>query len=221
MGRVLADHDFHPDEPTVRIFRTPPAGVLRLDDSVAITEADFGGTVLRHYAFAGHWVKVNVTTDRGGRLTETGDCTCRFAFNCDIATPMEREGDSTFAVDLFTDVLVRQDATSCVVTGQDEFGEMLGARCHLGGGRPQCRARAAGSGGPDRGGAAAAVARRAGPVRVVPASPGTADAARPGPCPSAARDPADLDVAAAGQAGQVGRDPGFVLEHYISSERHI
>jgi hypothetical protein len=35
VSRVLADHDFHPDEPTVRIFRTPPAGVLRLDDSVA------------------------------------------------------------------------------------------------------------------------------------------------------------------------------------------
>ena len=82
--------------------------------------------MLRHYAFAGHWFKVNVTTDRGGRLTETGDRTYRFAFNCDIATPMEREGDSTFAVDLFTDVLVRQDATSYVVTGRDEFGEMLG-----------------------------------------------------------------------------------------------
>jgi hypothetical protein len=126
MGRVLADHDFHPDEPTVRIFGTPPAGVLRLDDSAAISQADHGGTVLRHYAFAGHWFKVNVTTDRGGRLTETGDRTYRFAFNCDIATPMEREGDSTFAVDLFTDVLVRQDATSYVVTGRDEFGEMLG-----------------------------------------------------------------------------------------------
>lgn len=126
MGRVLADHDFHPDEPTVRIFRTPPAGVLRLDDGVAISEADYHGTVLRHYAFAGHWFKVNVTTDRGGRLTETGDDACRFAVNCDIATPMEREGHSTFAVDLFTDVLVRQDTTSYVVTGRDEFGEMLG-----------------------------------------------------------------------------------------------
>jgi hypothetical protein len=99
--------------------------VLRLDDSVAITEADHGGIVLRHYAFAGHWFKVNVTTDRGGRLTETGDRTCRFAFNCGIATPMERAGDSTFAVDLFTDVLVRQDGTSYVVTGRDEFGETL------------------------------------------------------------------------------------------------
>jgi hypothetical protein len=123
---VLADHDFHPDEPTVRIFRTPPAGVLRLDDSVAISQADHDGIVLRHYAFAGHWFKVNITTDRGGRLTETGDPACRFAVNCDIATPMERDGDSTFAVDLFTDVLVRQDGTSYVVTGRDEFGEMLG-----------------------------------------------------------------------------------------------
>jgi hypothetical protein len=110
----------------VRIFRTPPAGVLRLDDSVAISEADYGGTVLRHYTFAGHWFKVNVTTDRGGRLTETGDRTRKFAFDCDIATPMEWEGDSTFAADLFTDVLVRQDGTSHVVADRDEFREMLG-----------------------------------------------------------------------------------------------
>jgi hypothetical protein len=38
----------------------------------------------------------------------------------------EREGDGTFGVDLFTDVLVRQGAISCVITDQDEFGEMLG-----------------------------------------------------------------------------------------------
>jgi hypothetical protein len=34
--------------------------------------------------------------------------------------------DSTFGVDLFTDVLVRQNATSYVITDQDEFREMLG-----------------------------------------------------------------------------------------------
>jgi hypothetical protein len=121
---MLADHDFHPDEPTVRIFRTPSGGVLRLDD-VAISETDYDGIVLRHYAFAGHWFKINLTTDRSGRLTETGDRTSRFAVNCDIATPMERDGDSTFAVDLFTDVLIRQNGTSRVVADQDEFGEML------------------------------------------------------------------------------------------------
>jgi hypothetical protein len=125
-GRVLVDHDFHPDEPTVRIFRTPTPGVLRLDDGVAVTEAVYDRVVLRHYAFTGHWFKVNVTTDLSGRLTETGDSGRRFAVNCDIATPMEREAGSTFGVDLFTDVLVRDDATSCVITGQDELGEMLG-----------------------------------------------------------------------------------------------
>ena len=104
----------------------PPPGVLRLDDGAAISEAVHDGVVLRHYAFADHWFKVNVTTDLSGRLTETGDADRRFAFNCDIATPMEREGDSTFGIDLFTDVLVRQDAMSCVITDQDEFGEMLG-----------------------------------------------------------------------------------------------
>jgi hypothetical protein len=124
-GGVLVDHDFHPDEPTVRIFRTPSPGVLRLDDSVAVSQAVYDGIVLGHYAFAGHWFKVNVTTDLTGRLTETGDGTRRFAINCDIATPMEREADSTFAVDLFTDVLVRQDAMSHVVVDQDEFAEML------------------------------------------------------------------------------------------------
>jgi hypothetical protein len=82
--------------------------------------------VLRHYAFAGHWFKVNVTTSLSGCLTETSDPGRRFAVNCDIATPMERDGDSTFGVDLFTDVLVRQDATSYVITGQDELAEMLG-----------------------------------------------------------------------------------------------
>ena len=82
-GRVLADHDFHPDEPTVRIFRTSSPGVLRLDDSVAISEAVYGGVVLRHYAFADHWFKVNVTTGLSGRVTESGEGDSRFAFNCD------------------------------------------------------------------------------------------------------------------------------------------
>ncbi len=109
----------------MRIFRTPPRGVLRLDDDVAISETDYGGIVLRRYAFAGHWFKINLTTGLSGRLTETGDDGRKFAVNCDIATPMEREGDSIFAVDLFTDVLVGQDGTSYVVTDRDEFREML------------------------------------------------------------------------------------------------
>lgn len=166
--------------------------MLRLDDSVAISEADYGGTVLRHYAFAGHWFKVNVTTDRGGRLTETGDRTRKFAFDCDIATPMECEGDSTFAADLFTDVLVRQDGTSHVVADRDEFREMLGR-----GVISAAEGRGAESGLRElvdliEAGVAAAMAERSGPVRAVPASPGTADAARPGPRPPAAWYPSDL-----------------------------
>ncbi len=93
---------------------------------MAISEAVYDRVVLRHYAFADHWFKVNVTTDLSGRLTETGDDNHRFAFNCDIATPMEREEGSTFGVDLFTDVLVREDATSYAIVDEDEFGEMLG-----------------------------------------------------------------------------------------------
>jgi Protein of unknown function (DUF402) len=141
---VLADHDFHPDEPTVRVFRTADPGVLHLDDEVAVTEARYEGAILRHYAFGDRWYKINVTTDVEGSLIETGDANQRFAFNCDIATPMERDGKTTFAVDLFLDVLVRQDASSCVVVDEEEFEDMLelalfspaearGARAGLGG----------------------------------------------------------------------------------------
>jgi hypothetical protein len=122
---VLSDHDFHPDEATLRIFRTPTSGVLRLEDEIAVTEAIHGDVVLRHYSFADHWFKINVTTDLAGNLVETGNAEVPFAFNCDIATPMESEGDSTYAVDLFIDVLVRVDASSYSIGDEDEFVEML------------------------------------------------------------------------------------------------
>lgn len=32
-----------------------------------------------------------------------------FTFNCDIATPLVRQGDAVLAVELFLDVLVRRD----------------------------------------------------------------------------------------------------------------
>jgi hypothetical protein len=122
---VLADHDFHPDEPTVRVFRTAGPGVLHLDDEVAVTEALYEGVVLRHYAFGDRWYKINVTTDIEGSLIETGEANRRFAVNCDIATPMQRDGETTFAVDLFIDVLVRQDASSCIVMDETEFEDKL------------------------------------------------------------------------------------------------
>lgn len=121
---MLVDYDFHPDEPTVRIFRTPTSGVLRIDDTIAITEAIYGGVVLRHYSFADRWFKINVTTDLAGNVIETGARRQPFAFNCDIATPMERDGDSTFGVDLFMDVLVRAGAGSFVIGDEEEFEEM-------------------------------------------------------------------------------------------------
>lgn len=81
--------------------------------------------VLRHYSFAEHWFKINVTTDLAGNPVETGDAHASFAFNCDIATPMEREDDNTYGVDLFIDVLVRADARFHVVGDEAEFEEML------------------------------------------------------------------------------------------------
>jgi hypothetical protein len=87
--------------------------VLRLSGEVYVSAARYGGIVLWHYAFARHWFKVNLTTDLAGQIVETGDeQSGRFAFNCDIATPMRRRGDAVFAVDLFADVLVRADSVT-------------------------------------------------------------------------------------------------------------
>jgi len=121
-GFVLEDHDFHPDEETVRVFRTPNAGVLRLDHDMAVSHMIYqGNVVLRHYAFADRWYKINVTTDTSGNVVETGDEQQRFAFNCDIATPMDRDGTKLFAVDLFLDVLVAEDAAAYVIGDEDQF----------------------------------------------------------------------------------------------------
>lgn len=122
---MLVDYDFHPDEPTVRAFRTPTPGVLRADGAVVVTEARHGDVVLRHYAFADLWFKINVTVDLLGRPIETGDIGRRFAFNCDIATPAEIDGGEVYAVDLFIDVLVRQDGKTRTITDEDEFDAMV------------------------------------------------------------------------------------------------
>jgi hypothetical protein len=119
---VLDDYDFHPDEATVRLFRVPDAGVVRLDDEVAVYHVMYErSVVLWHYGFADRWYKVNVTTDPSGHLIETGDARQRFAFNCDIATPMDREATKLFAVDLFLDVLVHQDTSTFVVGDEDQI----------------------------------------------------------------------------------------------------
>ena len=39
---LLRDHDFHPRENTVRVFRHPPAGVLRADDDCLVVVASYG-----------------------------------------------------------------------------------------------------------------------------------------------------------------------------------
>jgi hypothetical protein len=127
MRFVLADYDFHPDEATVRLFRVPDAGVLRLDDEVAVYQVTYQrGVVLRHYGFADRWYKVNVTTNPSGNLIETGDASPRFTFNCDIATPMARDATKLFAVDLFLDVLVRGDMSTYVVGDEDQFDVAVG-----------------------------------------------------------------------------------------------
>jgi hypothetical protein len=123
----VCDFDFHPDEPDVRLFTMPRCGVLRVDERVFVAEVRYGDVVLRHHAFADRWFKINVTTDMQANLVETGpeNGPRRFAFNCDIATPMQTDGSAIYAVDLFLDVLVRRDARTHAAYDHDEFDEFV------------------------------------------------------------------------------------------------
>lgn len=119
---MVRDFDFHPDEPTVRIFGAARVDVPRLDDEAFVARVCYDTVVLHHYAWASRWFKVNVTTDCAGNLIETGsdEGGIPFAFNIDIATPMLRDKDQVFAVDLFTDVFVRADGRSYVIGDREE-----------------------------------------------------------------------------------------------------
>jgi hypothetical protein len=105
----------------------PVEGVLRLDDDAFVAEVRYDEIVVRHYAFADRWFKINCTTDLERRLVETKapEDVPPFAFNCDIATPMLRRGRSVFAVDLWLDVLVRLDGVTFGVYDWDEFAAAL------------------------------------------------------------------------------------------------
>jgi hypothetical protein len=123
--RPVCDFDFHPDEDGVRVFAAEPGGVLRWNSDAYVSAARYGDVVLWHYAFAQHWFKVNLTTDLAGQFVESGsgEPGGRFAFNCDMATPMRRHDHAVYAVDLFADVLVRTDGLAYQVCDLEEFGQ--------------------------------------------------------------------------------------------------
>lgn len=111
---MTADFDFHPYEQFVRQFRVPRANVLRFDAEAYVCDDRFGDLILRHFAFRDEWFKINVTLDAAGTPVETppGPSHPAFAFNCDIATPMVTHAGAVYAVDLYADVLVREDGVS-------------------------------------------------------------------------------------------------------------
>lgn len=127
----MRDYDYHPDEETVRCFGIPDPGVLVSCDRMCVTQTRqpqafqtmTEDLVLRHYAFANEWFKLNATFDLAGNLIEPGPPGDPFAVNCDIATPMVRIGEDISAVDLFLDVLVRADG-SYRITDRDEFDQV-------------------------------------------------------------------------------------------------
>jgi hypothetical protein len=124
---VPLDYDFHPREDYVRVFELPPEGVLRFDDAVFVAQVRYGDIVLRHFAFRDHWFKINVTTGLAGELIETAPSpgVPAYAYNIDLATPMLRDGDALYSVDLEVDVLVRADGSTYVVTDLDDFRDSI------------------------------------------------------------------------------------------------
>jgi len=122
----LLDYDFHPPD-DLRVFTYGQQSVLRFDETALVVEADYGGTLLRHYAFADRWFKINVTTDRAGNFVEeqADPRPIPFCFNCDIATPMVAYRNAVCAVDLWLDVLVQPDGVTYCVGDADEFGDAM------------------------------------------------------------------------------------------------
>jgi hypothetical protein len=118
----VLDYDFHPPD-DLRVFTFEQQSVLRFDETVCVVEADYGGTLLRHYAFPDRWFKINVTTDRAGNFVEeqADPRPIPFCFNCDIAAPMVADGNAVFAVDLWVDLLVpsRRPDVLCRRRGRD------------------------------------------------------------------------------------------------------
>ncbi|MGO1978743.1 DUF402 domain-containing protein [Brachybacterium tyrofermentans] len=123
----MRDYDYHPNELDVRVFGVPEAGVLVRTDEMflgqtrepASSEWGTPSLVLRHYAFAGEWFKLNATLDDDGELIETGAAGDEYVVNCDIATPLRWIGPDATAVDLFLDVLVRRDGSYRIVDRPD------------------------------------------------------------------------------------------------------
>lgn len=124
----MRDFDYHPDEETVRCFGIPDSGILVNDEHACVNQTrqpdvfqpQSDDLVLRHYAFADEWFKLNATFDLEGNLIQPGPPETAMAVNCDIATPMVRVGDDVSAVDLFLDVFVRTDG-SYRIADRDEF----------------------------------------------------------------------------------------------------
>lgn len=125
---MILDYDFHPRADGVRLQEVPGDGVLLADDDVFVSQLLYdGGIVQRRYAFREHWFRVGVTTDLSGRLVETAPepGTPPYAYVIDLATPMQREGDGVYAVDLEVDVLVKADGITYAVTDLDDFQQSI------------------------------------------------------------------------------------------------
>lgn len=105
----------------VRVFSVPVRGVRRQDDDAFVYDVPTcQGILLRHYAFPRKWFEVTCSFDRNRRLVEE-DGTIAWAFNCDICTPLLRDGGNAFNVDLDLDVLVAADGRRFTIKDEADF----------------------------------------------------------------------------------------------------
>ena len=113
--------EFRPPD-DLRLYEIPAAGVLRIDSNVLVADVVVGDLIARHSGFAKRWLAVNVTTDRAGRLVEMvsrDGFPC--AIKCHVATPMLRQGNVCWQVDLWLDLLVRANGRDYLIEDEDEF----------------------------------------------------------------------------------------------------
>jgi predicted RNA-binding protein associated with RNAse of E/G family len=120
-GEDLRYLEFRPPGGT-HLLPIPASAVLRDDDVVTVFQVAIGAETLRHYAFADRWASVTVGLDENGQPID-GNVRAgfRFAAKCHIATPVRRDADLRWQVDLWLDVLVAADGRTCVVEDEDEF----------------------------------------------------------------------------------------------------
>ncbi|HEV2529370.1 MAG TPA: hypothetical protein VGT61_13070 [Thermomicrobiales bacterium] len=113
--------EFRPPD-DVRIFPNPAAGVLLDSPDVLVLQVHDGQRLVRHHAFARQWLSATVLLDEDGTpVPQPAAAGGAFLVKCHVATPLRREDDLCWQVDLWLDVLLAEDGRTPILEDEDEF----------------------------------------------------------------------------------------------------